>query len=262
MLFRPTSTKTVQRLTRWVHWRFRPSQRNENMYRGIYATFSQAREAIGPSAGYDSAEGGGFYRDRLDKVFPEDYPLLFWLQPIIGGIRRVFDFGGHVGLHYYAFKKLLELPPALTWEVSDVPAVCSEGEVLAKSRGQSASLKFAPGFDLLDGADVCISSGALQYLDKDVLPNALKKCPKPPQHLLLNKLPVLDGPSFATVQDVWVFKSAYTVFGHRELISSYEAAGYRLKDEWKNPGHHCLFLGDPAHSVQQYSGFYFVRASA
>ncbi len=230
------------------------------MYRGIYGTFAEASAAMGSDVGYDSAEGGGFYRDRLDKVFPEDYAPLFWLQPVIAGVRRVFDFGGHVGLHYYAFRKLLTLPAGLQWEVSDVPAVRSEGEALARSRGVSATLRFSHGFEGLDGADVCISSGALQYLDKNVLPAALKKCAQRPKHLLLNKLPVLEGHSFATVQDVWSFRAAYTVFGRAELVAAIEANGYQLKDSWKNPGHHCLFLGDPAHSVPEYSGFYFVRA--
>lgn len=260
MSFAATSTKSLPaRVSRWVHWTFRPAQRSSNMYRGVYRDFAEANAAIGPTASYDSSDGAQLYRDRLDQVFPEDYPLLFWLRPLVPTLTRVFDFGGHVGLHWYAFRTVLDLPSTLAWHVSDVPQVASEGESLAKERRVCEQLKFSSGFDALEGCDLMMSSGALQYLEAGTLRSALAACKKAPKYVLLNKLPVRDGSSFVTVQDVWAFKSPYTVFGRSELIGQLQSLGYTLKASWTNPGHHCLLLGDADHSVPEYSGFYFVK---
>ena len=260
MFFAQSSTKSLRgKVGRWVHGRFRPAQRSSNVYRGVYASFDQARAAIGNAAGYDSEAGSQLYRDRIGTVLPEDYAVLFHLRPLVASVKSVYDFGGHIGLHFHAFRTKLELPPTLQWTVSDLPAVTREGESIARSRGLDTQLHFKNGWDGLDGSDVCLSSGALQYLEAGALHTALAACSKPPKHVLLNKLPVRDGASFVTVQDVWVFKAPYTVFGRSELIVQMQSLGYALKDSWGNPGHHCMLLGDAEHSVPEYSGFYFAR---
>ena len=38
------------------------------------------------------------YRERMGHVFPHDYPVLFWMKPLIPDVRRIFDLGGHVGI--------------------------------------------------------------------------------------------------------------------------------------------------------------------
>lgn len=245
-----------EQVLRRLHWYLRPFQRSSNMYRGVYASFEEAKAAVGENPGYDSTVGQSLYRERLDLIFPEDYALLFWLQPLAAQLHRVFDFGGHIGLHYYAFKTKLSFPKDLEWKVSDVPAVTREGEAMAKSR-KAPALKFTTGFDGVDGCDAFISSGALQYLEPNALASALKACRSPPRHVLLNKIPVLERPTFFTVQDTWVFKTAYTIFNRAELIKSLKQVGYSLVDSWENPGHHCLLLRDPEHSVEAFSGFYF-----
>ena len=228
------------------------------MYQRAYATFAEAEASVGDMPGFDSDIGPTLYASRMGKVFPEDYPVLFWLQPIASTLNRVFDFGGHVGLHYYAFKSMLALPAAVQWRVSDVPAVARHGAELAKTKNAPA-LSFTSGFDGHDGADLFLSSGALQFLPKEALVTALKTCQSRPRHLVLNKLPVVDRPAFATVQDAFVFKAPYQVFSRGELVSGLENLGYRLRDSWENPGHHCLIWRDPEHSVQEFSGFYFER---
>jgi hypothetical protein len=65
-----------------------------NFYAGVYKTFEEARKAIPPrqTEGFDNEVAAGFYRERLEKVFPADYPALFWLKPLIKeSTRRVAD---------------------------------------------------------------------------------------------------------------------------------------------------------------------------
>jgi len=250
--------RRAEKASRWAQWRFRPGQKSSNSYSGVFSTFAQARAAIGDHVGFDSKVGAALYREKLDRLAPEDYPLLFWLQPIAPSVKRVFDFGGHVGLHYYAFRERLAFAPGLTWTVSDVDAVMDEGRALAQSREASA-LRFEGGFGGAEGADVMISSGALQYLEAPALLDALRNLKVMPRMLLLNKLPVAEGKGFVTVQDAWTFKAPYTVFSRPQLLADLQSLGYRLKDSWHNQGHHCLVFRRPEISVEVFSGFCFER---
>src|SRR6185295_18174932 len=146
------------------------------------ATFDEAKRNVPAliTEGYDNSAAAGFYRERLDRVFSDDYPVLFWLRPLIREGIRVFDFGGHVGLHFYAYQQLVELPKSARWLVADVPAVCEAGAKLATERGVAEQLSFGDGLAAGDGSDVFLSSGALQYLEATALGAALKAASKPP----------------------------------------------------------------------------------
>lgn len=247
----------VERAERWAQWRFRPAPKSNNSYTGVYSSFEQARSAIDAGAtGFDSQVGAGMYSERLDKVFAEDYPALFWLKDLAPKFSKVFDFGGHVGLHFYGLRQRLELPKSCEWVVSDVPQVMAEGERLAKTRG-AKGLRFEGGFSGGDGADVFLSSGALQFLEHDSLERALEGYKKRPKHIVLNKLPVTHLQGFVTVQDTWMIKAPYTVFNHDLLVSGLKRLGYSLTDEWANPGHHCMVWREPERSVTEFTGFYF-----
>jgi putative methyltransferase (TIGR04325 family) len=234
-----------------------------NFYTGVYRTFDEARKAIPPrqTQGFDNDTAAGFYRERLEKVFPADYAALFWLQPLIRDGVRVFDFGGHVGLHFYSWRKLLQLPPSARWIVADVPAVCAAGANVAQERGVSEQLSFTSGgLAACDGADVFFSGGALQYLDPDALPKALEALGRPPPHLVINKLPVVDSDGYFTVQDTGMFNSPYTIFSRPRLVEALRALKYELADAWTCPGLHCTITDAKRSSVDPYSGFYFKRA--
>lgn len=234
-----------------------------NFYAGVYRTFDEAKRSIPPrqTQGFDNETAAGFYRERLEKVFPADYPALFWLHPLIRDGVRIFDFGGHVGLHFYSWRKLLQLPPSARWIVADVTAVCAAGANIAKEKGTSEQLSFTDGgIAAGDGTDAFFSGGALQYLEPDALPKALAAMGRPPPHLVINKIPAVDGDGYFSIQDTGVFQSPYTIFSRPRLIESLRAQKYELADAWTCPGLHCTITDSPRHSVTPYSGFYFKRA--
>ena len=235
-----------------------------NFYYGVFRTFDDARKSIPPglTEGFDNETAAGFYRERLEKVFPADYPALFWMKPLIQATTRLFDFGGHVGLHYYSWKGLLGFPATARWVVADVPAVCAAGAKMAKERGVSEQLSFAEGLAASDGMDIFFSAGTLQYLEPNALPAALASMSRPPAHLVINKIPVVEGDGYFTVQDTGVFRSAYTIFSRPRLTEALRALKYDLVDAWTNPGLHCHIVDSPRHSVGEYSGLYFRRAAA
>jgi putative methyltransferase (TIGR04325 family) len=240
---------------RYVHFR----KLSGNRYAGIFESMAEAEAAIpqGRRVGYDHAVLAGFYRERMDRVFTEDYPVLYWLEKLLTKKTKVFDFGGHVGLHFYAYAPYLphEEPD---WKVCDVHAVVEEGRRLAREHAKP-TLTFTEDGKDADGRALFLSAGALSYLEDGYLPRLLAGLQAPPKHLVLNKMPLHDVPTFVTLQDTGVSVHPYTVFERRAFVASVEALGYRLKDEWRTTDHHCHILFQPKQSVHAYTGLVFER---
>ena len=91
-----------------VQRRFARETPETNLYRGIFPTFAQA-QASAPHTrpvGYDNAGAADLYRERTRRVYPSDYPAMFWLDRLFQeGATSVFDIGGHIGIGYYAYQR-------------------------------------------------------------------------------------------------------------------------------------------------------------
>ena len=248
-----TPTRVVQALQRRMRDRLQPV----NEVRGVYPTFAAAAAAAPrlKPLGYDSAAAGDWYADKQTGVQLEDYPVLYWLRNAFADSTSVFEVGGHVGVAYYGFSKVLDYPPGLAWTILDVPSVMAAGEALARERG-ATGLRFAHG-GVTDerGADIVLAAGALQYLETDIAA-IISGFVHRPRHVLINLTPVYDGPAFVTVQNVSTVYCAYRVFNRQELVGSLESAGYRLVDSWAKPRRFRV-PGHPDKSFDHYSGFYF-----
>src|SRR3954470_23841003 len=98
---------------------------NFGFSRGVFDSFEQAagsRPANRP-VGCNVAEYASVHLDRLDHLQAYDYPVLFWLRPLLHDNCTLFDLGGNIGVHYHAYSKCLDYPPNLRWVVCDVPEV-------------------------------------------------------------------------------------------------------------------------------------------
>lgn len=243
-----------------VYRRLTGRRRNQNRYVGCFDSFDQARAAVPPrhKVGYDNAELASWYRERLDRVFPDDYPLLFWLERLLPELTSIFDFGGHVGLHFHGWRKLMAWPERLIWTVCEVPAVVDAGKRLAGERG-TPQLKFTTRPDDVAGADLFLASGSLQYLEPGFLPRLLEGASGRPKHLLLNKLPVHPERDYVTLQDAHLTFHPYTVISRARLISSLEAVGYQLVDEWQSHELDCQVMLRPDLDVTAYTGAHFAQ---
>ncbi|HVF17118.1 MAG TPA: methyltransferase, TIGR04325 family, partial [Steroidobacteraceae bacterium] len=117
-----------------------------NLFRGVYATFNEALAACPTtkSAGYDNPAAANMYDERRTRIYPSDYPPMFWLDKLItsGECHRILDVGGHVGVTYYAYAKYIEYPQDLRWTVFDVPAVTRRGRELAVIEDKLGKLSF------------------------------------------------------------------------------------------------------------------------
>lgn len=227
-------------------------------YRGIFDSFAEARaSAPNDKLGFDHAEAANLYDSRIGKAFPSDYPVLFWLGRLLPELSSVFDWGGHIGVSYYSYSKYLDFPQHLRWCVGDVPKIIKAGAEVARTRGASA-LSFTSDIADADGFDFLLANGSLQYVEKP-FSDSLRELQRAPRHVVINKVPLYDGPAFVTLENTVHSYNAYRVGNRAALIESILSQGYTLVDEWRTPDVTCHIPLHRDRSIEAYSGFYFRR---
>lgn len=230
-------------------------------YRGVFSTFAEARaSAPGNKVGFDHVELAHLYDSRIGKAFPSDYPVLFWMSRLLPELRSVFDWGGHIGVSYYTYAKYLEFPDSLHWRVGDVPQIIKVGAEFALARSARA-LSFTSDIADADGFDLLLANGVLQFIEKP-LHQSLQALKQAPRHLIVNKLPVYDGPTFVTLENTVHSYNPYCIRNRAGFVDSIVSQGYSLVDEWQTPDITCHIPLHRDRSIAAYSGFYFRREGA
>jgi putative methyltransferase (TIGR04325 family) len=205
---------------------------------------------------FDAAEQKRALGPGACRMYARDYPVLFWLATLLQEEVRIFDLGGSIGITYHAFQKYLQYPQRMRWTVCDQPGVTQVGQELSKVE-PSAGLAFTTCFEDADGADVLLVAGALHYIERPlaVLLTALHK---KPTHILLNKLPLSEGPDFVTLTRYPGGGIApYHVFNRLAFIDSVSSQGYELVDNWSNPDVAMDIPFHPEKRIESFSGLYF-----
>lgn len=251
----------AQALRRMRYTRFFKNAKNLNLFLGVYPSFevASAQAPKNKLQGYDHDSPAALYDEYMEKLAPFDFPALFWLERLQGDVKTVFDFGGHVGIKYYAYSRYLSSKEQLKWTTYDLPAVVSRGKALAKKKAAHA-LSLTDELDQLkEGYDLLFASGSLQYLETPV-EKIFGELEKKPRYVLINMLPLNDQEDVVTLQNIGPAYCPYKIFGRRRFLQNLEKAGYRLVDEWKNPDKHCIIPFHDDKSVHSYTGMLFQRA--
>ncbi len=245
-------------IPRYKH-RFNTASGPVRLFNGIYPDFASASRDIPPDRlqGYDNEASAVRLADERFRIGPSDYPIMFWLQKLLPECKLLFDFGGHVGIGYFGYRKYMEYAPAFTWLVSDVPAVAALGSRLAREEGAS-DLRFTTTLDELPGADILLAAGSLHFIEKPF--EMLRSVATLPRHILLNKVPLIDLPAAVTLHNMGSAMCPYHLFNRARFLAEFEALGYERVDEWETH----LSASIPLfreHSVRAYMGFYFRKAA-
>lgn len=227
---------------------------------GVFASFAEATAAAPPSrpVGYDNDVAAGLYRHLIDRVEPKDYAVAFWLQRRLRPGYRVFDFGGHVGVKFYALQTVLPLPEGVEWVTYDLPAVVAAGRRLAAERG-ARGLSFSESFADAAGADVFMALGSLQYVETP-LARQLEPLGELPRYVIVSSAPMTDGPRYVTLQNIGASYCPYLVENRASLARGMKDLGYELVHSWENPEKRCKILGRPDRSVNGYTSMHFALA--
>lgn len=210
--------------------------REENLFMGSFDSFAAAEAGAPPSkaVGYDNAEAAKSLYSH--QVYFYDYPALFWLgRALDEGMTRVFDLGGHVGIKYYAFRRMLNYPADLRWTVCDVPGVIQTGQELAVQREATGQLDFTVERNDASGYDVLYASGSLQYLPER-LSEILAKLPVKPKRVIVNTAAVHADRTLYTLNSIGFAVCPYRIQHHDELLAELASAGYKRRDAWRNEG--------------------------
>ena len=230
------------------------------MFRGVFDTFAAAAASAPKSRplGYDNTASAALYRKWM-AVDPHDYPAMFWLQRSLDeGMHSIFDWGGSIGMKYYAFGKHMRYPESLTWTVCDVSASVEEGRKLAQQRQCDNQLRFTTEPKDMSAADVLYASGVLQYLPI-TLGEMLCQLPSKPHRLVINTTAIHPERSYFTLNSIGTAFCPYRVQAIDLFCREVEAMGYALKDQWANVGKVLELPMNPEFSLSRYMGFCFER---
>ncbi len=246
-----------------LFYRYYVFPRTMTACRGVYASCQQARAAVDqqiPSA-YDACnETRSIEQDiEQDNHYEyEDYPVLFWLRDLLRPGIRIADLGGSTGGTFYAFSRALNFPADLSWTVSELPAAAEKGRRVAEARREQR-LHFVTRLDQVQEPDLLLTMGTLQYLP-ETLSEIVGALPARPRDIIVHKVPVTDGPSFWTLQNLGAAQVPYFIYNRNALVHSMEAIGYTLQDSCKTlRAIRIPFHAD--HDVHHYAGFVFQRSA-
>jgi putative methyltransferase (TIGR04325 family) len=211
---------------------------------GCFETKAEALAFLAgrPRADYDDDEIVQINVEAFTQVQPFDWPVMFFMERLIkaGSLRTVTDFGGHVGVKYYAYGTHLAYPGEMLWQVVDVPAVCREG-VARRPDGASA-----PSFHETVGetapCDLLLCSGSLQYADLS-LTELVARLGRSPPAIIVNKIALCEGVGFFTLESFGRGRMPYQVLGEREWTDTRHALGYDLRARWDIPDRNFLVPG-------------------
>lgn len=250
----------IQSILRKRGMRMYLSKRGLGYHYGSFDSFAQARAWLPKTPEFSFPDFVNEYIDeRSHRVYSFDYPVMFWLRGALeAGASSVLDIGGSVGNQYYAYGKYLKYPQGLTWRVHELPAFIKVGQELALKRN-APNLSFSDQLDpaQLD-ADVWIAAGAVEFIETIQLDQLLAQSRKRPRHVFLSKLPLYDGPTYVSTQNIGNGSFVpHHVFNRQQYIAAIEQVGYRLVDSWAVPDRRFLVPGQPENSFDDYSGLYF-----
>jgi putative methyltransferase (TIGR04325 family) len=203
---------------------------------------------------HDSAENARILAELMTTARPSDYPVLFQLAGLPLEGLRVFDLGGTMGDLFYLYDRYLRFPESLSWTVHDLPQNLKRGRDLARQRGESR-LRFTDDLYGASGSDVLLVSGALHYFDF-TLTEYITALAQRPRHVFVNRTPLVDAPTAATVQHTDVIV-ACRLLNRAQLFAGMQQLGYRLSDSWRVPEFSIKLPYDPEYWVREYSGVYF-----
>jgi len=228
-------------------------------YRRPFASLEEAEAAVSrySGGGHEHPQNVKNHLGMYSRARPSDYPALFYLRPILPGIRRVFDLGGNSGNLFYSYSNYLSWPEGLMWQVMDLPGNMTAGEAIAKER-EAHQLQFTGAWSDADGADLLIVSGSLHYLHRP-LAEMIGELKVRPSYILINRTPMTDGAPVATIQDLGIFRIACMIHNKGQVIRDLEQLDYVVVDEWKAHELSLEIPGYPELRVPAYTGIFLRR---
>lgn len=228
-------------------------------FRRVFPSFAAAQACASKyiSSGHEHPDEIRFHTSISDTVRESDYPVLFYLAPLVPTLHSVFDLGGNVGNLFYSYQSKLTFPASLIWTVYDLPMKKPLGEKLASERAEPR-IRFATTLAEASGCDVFIASGSLHYFEEP-LHEILRSLEHLPEHVFANRMPCSSGLDIIIVQDNHSYLVPCKLHSRVTIIAGMKTLGYELQSEWPVHERRLPVPTHPDLSDRTYSGFYFRR---
>lgn len=217
-----------QRVRRGVDWQFW----------GVFPTREEALSAAKAlkqlPVGYDNPGVAQRGRETYERMHSFDYPALLSIaRSLARGGHHVVDLGGHLAAKYRAYRRIWTFPDNLRWTVCETADVVNAAKDL-QDHDRPPGVSFTSEQSCIQAADTLFASGVLQYLDRP-LRAILADGQRLPPNLVLNKVPLSEGPEIWTIQRAGGVLVPYHVMNRDEFFKSLQQFGYRVVDEWTVP---------------------------
>ena len=164
---------------------------------------------------------------------PSTFAVMLWLGKLVKPGTSIVDVGGASGLSYWHFRDYFDLPDETKWTVVDVPEMASRGKALAQRTG-ALGLEFTDRIESISNCDVLISLGCLQYMSPDAF-NRFVDLAARAQTVIINKMPLIDGPDFWTLQSLGSTSGTYWIANRDAFVRRFQAVGLEIADAWTVP---------------------------
>ncbi|MBM3484668.1 MAG: methyltransferase, TIGR04325 family [Alphaproteobacteria bacterium] len=218
-----------------------PGPTSSPLWSGIHTSFAEVDSTDNPfdAERWESACRGRVERFRsscLEGPLPPAHdrptvlPALLAVMP--GGPVRVIDFGGGAGMSYLQAARSAPGRVA-SWTVVERPALCSR---LSSLHGVDDPIRFVPSISAAGRADLAVFASSLHYAEdwrRPLAEVAAAGCGT----VLLEEVPAVSVPSFATAQRYHEHRIAVWMIGLAELIETMQGLGFvlRLSERFASP---------------------------
>jgi putative methyltransferase (TIGR04325 family) len=225
----------------------------------FHGTFSSIEEAQSCAARYVPASHEHPKQITLHAQFAEvtresDYPVLFFLSPVVSELRTVFDLGGSVGNLFFQLDRHLKFSDELVWTVHDIPVKRAAMNEFARKKGEKR-LAFTDEFSSASGVDLFIVVGAIHYFEPK-LADLLGQLESLPKHVIVNRSPFSSGEDIITIQDGGLWVNPCKLHSVEKLCSGMRDLGYQLVASWPVHERTVRIPLMPEYN-ETYLGFYF-----
>ncbi len=230
-----------------------------NCFDGCYDSYEEAVERISDDKrqGWDDDHLAKMLAEGDPITIPSLYPSYFWLEQLLGPRSHVIDWGGGVGHTYYEYVKRTRLYREFDWTIVEMPAIAAAGQRLAADRAEQR-LRFDTELRPVEANEIMFSNGAVQYMSPDIF-NVHQIAQAGYASIILNKVPLINGREFWTLQNLGNVLCPYRVFNRSDFISAFEQNGYQLLDEWPVLEIQIDFPFYPDRAIKALSGLVFER---
>jgi putative methyltransferase (TIGR04325 family) len=237
--------------------RFFREQGWKNLHLGKYASFRDAAEFArehGAPTGYRIDHDQWAHVQSTIKA--HDYPVLYWLGRLLERNAVLCDFGGSVGVCYYAYRDRLQFPDDVSWVVCELPEPAMLGAELAKKR-QASGLSFTTDRSSMDGCDILLAAGVLPFVESRLV-DLLAGLKRPPRHILINRLPLCTETSgYITLQNTGQSFTPMRIDNYADFVGGMDRVGYDLADAWKCFESSLYIPQHPECTLRHFHGFCF-----